>query len=327
MLATSLENPALDITDEFGASTAVLKRHGKTFYFAGKFLGKKALNRSAQLYAFCRYVDDLVDDPDSHIDGAEALRSVRSDLRAGVSSLPPVREFIQLSKHCGLNLKVSDELLSGMEMDLGTVRMQDVGSLLRYCYRAAGTVGLHMQKLLGATAPQAAYHAVDLGVAMQLTNIARDVLEDAQNNRMYLPTSLLGFDDPSRLIDPGYSSRRRIRETVQQVLELADRYYLSGEQGIRYLPKRSQAGIFLAARIYREIGVVLAERNYAVWEGRAYVSKTRKVRLAAQCLSARLWNRWTVQNHPIGHDRLLHRALHGLPGCNGGYFRAHEGRL
>jgi len=193
------------------------------------------------------------------------------------------------------------------------VRMADEAELLRYCYRAAGTVGLMMCRVLDAPEPAAAAHAVDLGIAMQLTNLCRDVAADARMGRRYLPASLVGDIAPDALIEPSPALQPTLRAAVARLLTLAETYYASGEAGLPFLPVRARAGILVAGRVYRAIGHRLTACEHAYWEGRAFVPDWRKATitltaLTTQPLRGAFWSR------PTSHHGQLHRALIGLPG-------------
>jgi phytoene synthase len=171
-----------------------------------------------------------------------------------------------------------------VESDLGEVRVADMAEPLRYCYRVAGTVGLMRTAALDVTVPEALPHAIDLGVAMQLTNICRDVREDALRGRRYLPATLVSVLEPAALIDPACTARAAAVHAVRTLLDLADRHYTSGEQGLRYLPFGARAGILVAARVYRKIGVVLRRRDGDCWSSRARVGATAKAAITLGAL-------------------------------------------
>ena len=154
-------------------------------------------------------------------------------------------------RECGIEPEIARELIAGMASDAETVRVADEAELLRYCYRAAGTVGLMMCRVLDAREPAAAAHAVDLGIAMQLTNLCRDVADDARMGRRYLPASLVGDLPPGDLIEPSPALRPKVRAAVARLLALAELYYASGEAGLPFLPVRARAGILVAGRVYR----------------------------------------------------------------------------
>jgi phytoene synthase len=205
------------------------------------------------------------------------------------------------------------ELIAGVRSDLEPVRVADEAELLRYCYRVAGTVGIMMCGALDVNQREAHAFAVDLGIGMQLTNLCRDVVEDAVAGRRYLPASLVGNVEPGELIAPAGARRERLRDGVAALLELADRYYASGESGLSFLPPRARGGILVAARVYRAIGTKLRERGHDFWEGRVVVTEREKARVSAAALLSVPWGRgfWRL---PPAHDESLHVALRDLPG-------------
>jgi phytoene synthase len=164
------------------------------------------------------------------------------------------------------------------------VAIKDLDALLSYCYQVAGTVGLMMCDVLGAKNPAASPYAVDLGIAMQLTNICRDVLDDAVVGRRYLPASMVGDLSPGELVNPSADIQPQLQACLGQLLGIADRYYRSGEMGLSYLPAGARTGILTAARIYRQIGFGLQRRRYRYWQGRVVVHPARKVVVTAKLL-------------------------------------------
>lgn len=302
--------------DSAGQSISVLRHHGKSFHFAGQFLGRDALQASARLYAFCRNVDDAVDLAVTEEEAHESLARIREDLVNGAGRTPLVADFLALSSEYNLSLAVTLSLLDGMQTDLERVRMPDEPALLRYCYQVAGTVGLHMAHILGATREVALHHAVDLGIAMQLTNIARDVMEDAERGRLYLPCTLVGTLEPESMKVLPAEAQDRTKRAVLVLLELAENYYASGLAGIAYLPRGARLGISVAAHVYREIGMVLRRRGGDFASGRAYVGRSRKVQLALQCVGRSVFSAGKKGNGNPSHDRRLHAPLAGLPFCN-----------
>ena len=214
--------------------------------------------------------------------------------------------FLVLRAHTGVSTHAAAALIDAVLTDLGPVHVADETELLRYAYGVAGTVGLMMCAVLGADTPEAGPHAIDLGVAMQLTNIARDVTEDAARDRLYLPAAWLppGFG-PGNLADAPEAAFAAVR----RVLARADRHYRSAEQGLRHLPPRVRPAIRAAGRLYEEIGLRVLRRGPAHFSaGRCVVPTSRKLLLTAGCLLGGL---------PIGpHDPALHAPLHGLPGTH-----------
>ena len=295
------------------AAEATLARQGRSFHWARRLLGATHAARATRLYAFCRHLDDLVDEAASPEAARAALAAADRDLAAGRSDDPILQDGLALMRECGIEPEIARELIAGMASDAETVRVADEAELLRYCYRAAGTVGLMMCRVLDAREPAAAAHAVDLGIAMQLTNLCRDVADDARMGRRYLPASLVGDLSPADLIEPSPALQLKLRAAVARLLALAESYYASGEAGLPFLPVRARSGILVAGRVYRAIGHRLAARAHAYWEGRAFVPDGRKatITLAAlttQPLRGAFWSR------PTSHHGQLHRALVGLPG-------------
>jgi len=167
--------------------------------------------------------------------------------------------------------------------------------------------------VLDVHSPHAHAYAIDLGIAMQLTNICRDVAEDATAGRRYLPASMVGELAPYELISPSEERLSRVRECVGALLNLADKYYASGEIGLSYLPLRARCGILVAARVYRAIGTRLRMRGHAFWQGRVMVTDREKAVITARALLiAPLQTAFWRQ--PSGHDPRLHAALGGVPG-------------
>lgn len=295
------------------AAEATLARQGRSFHWARRLLGATHATRATRLYAFCRHLDDLVDEAASPEAARAALAAADRAIAAGRSDDLILLDGLALMRECGIEPEIARELIAGMASDAETVRVADEAELLRYCYRAAGTVGLMMCRVLDAPESAAAAHAVDLGIAMQLTNLCRDVADDARMGRRYLPASLVGDVAPADLIEPSPALQPKLRAAVARLLALAETYYASGEAGLPFLPVRARAGILVAGRVYRAIGHRLAAAEHAYWEGRAFVPDWRKaaITLAAlttQPLSGTFWSR------PTSHHAQLHRALVGLPG-------------
>ena len=286
----------------------VLAKNGRSFYWARHLLGQEHANRATRLYRLCRYIDNLADESQSCILSQEYLSEVAVSFRSGQSKDPIIRDGIALFEECAINPEIFLELVAGVQTDLGQVRFSDMDSLLRYCYQVAGTVGLMMCKVLDTDRKDAYAHAVDLGIAMQLTNICRDIAADALLGRRYLPSSMVGDIDPAELINPAPSVQKIVVPCVAALLQCADQYYVSGENGLPFLPTRARAGILVAARVYHGIGTELRKRNFAYWEGRAIVSPWRKSLISARALAGILSHGMLIQA-PQAHNDALHLAL------------------
>ena len=158
-----------------------------------------------------------------------------------------------------------------MLSDQGSVRITNEKELLRYCHAVAGTVGVMVQSILNCSQRQSIYFAVDLGVAMQLTNIARDVLEDAQIGRRYIPSTWLDIE-PEKIAQKNSSDKEAISKAAEKLISLAETYYESASKGIYYIPMRSRIAIAIALKLYRQIGVKLVQNGTQWWKGRTIVS-------------------------------------------------------
>ena len=289
----------------------VLANHGKSFRFAGRFLDKRQLQDCARLYRFCRFIDDMVDEASVTTAAREELDRLKLHLKVGTSSEPTVQDFIELKNQCGMQSRVVNELIRGIESDLGTVLIETESELLRYCYRVAGTVGLLMCDVLHVYDTRARAHAIDLGIAMQLTNIARDVKEDSELGRCYIPALWFGELKPTSVKKQSPLQTSSIKKAAKRLLRLADSYYESGKLGIRFLPPRAQHGIRRAALLYREIGVVIAERDYDVYRERVFVNLSRKLLVAIRAT----FSKNNCQPY-LPHNSDLHIHLSGLPYSN-----------
>ncbi len=268
----------------YAVADALLTKRGRSFHWARRLLSAPHAERATRLYGFCRRIDDIADDAVSAADAHAGLAAVRRALETGRTDDLWVGDMLQLMRGCGIDPAIPLELIRGVEGDLGDVRVADLDELLRYCYRVAGTVGLMMTAVLDVRAPAALPHAIDLGIAMQLTNICRDVREDALQGRRYLPATLVGTLDPAALVDPDDAVRATASRALRTLLDLADRFYASGEEGLRHLPRGARVGILVAARAYRSIGVVLRRRDYDCWSSRAVVGTMRKTAITVHAL-------------------------------------------
>ena len=303
-----MNNPVLP---DSPAPKQVLARHGKSFYWASKFLGIELADRAARLYQFCRYVDDLADGdlPDRQ----ESLEDIRARLAGKeLAAGPEIEAFIALANSNNIPLSAASELLDGMLSDQNPTAVADEAELLRYCHAVAGTVGLMMCRVLNCEEPRADSFAIDLGVAMQLTNISRDVLEDAKMGRRYLPASWANFT-PAQIAKAGLGDedtdcREQVAHGIARLLDLSEQYYASALLGICLLPFRSRLSIAIALRVYRQIGWVLRRRNLAWWQGRVMVTGGEKALLSLRSLA-------DLRPKKVPpHRTQLHQHLQGLAG-------------
>ncbi len=296
----------------FRSAEAILVEKGRSFHWARYLLGKKHAARATRLYGFCRYLDDLADEAASRESALAKLAAARRDISEGSSADPVIRDGLALMEECGIEKTLVLELITGATSDLEDVRVADEAELLRYCYRVAGTVGLMMCQVLDVDDPAAFPHAIDLGIAMQLTNICRDVGADALMGRRYLPSTYITDLLPRQLVDPAPSERTGIQEGILKLLALAEIYYRSGEAGLPYLPLEARAGILVAARIYHGIGDELRSRGGNCWSRRAAVSPLKKALISARAVTV-LPVKKSFWRAGRSHQTSLHSYLAGLP--------------
>lgn len=258
-------------------SRAVLRRHGRSFAWAARLLPARVRADATALYAWCRRCDDAVDlapDPAAARAALARLRAELDEVYGPGDVADPVLAGLQdVVRRTALPRRPSDELLDGMEMDLGEVRYASFDELVVYCRRVAGTVGLLMAHLFGVRDAATLATASDLGVAMQLTNICRDVAEDERRGRVYLPAELL-----DGVLVPSEGGARTAR-VVAELLRRADAFYRRGDLGLAMLPASYAVAMRAARLIYAEIGAVIERRGYDVSRGRAVVSPGRKLAL------------------------------------------------
>jgi phytoene synthase len=268
--------------------SAALKRMakgGKTFYFASRWLEPAARNDAAIAYGFCRLVDDIADNTPASPQRTILLEELRDYISGKTSRLiAPVPEAAAMLELIGRYPEIASatrELVEACLADLPGIVIDDSTDLIRYAHGVAGTVGLIMYPILGGRDPQGRAFAADLGVAMQLTNIARDILDDLRNNRVYLPRKWLADHDLKGLLchDPRIETAA-VRAT-EKLLTLADQHYQRGLSGLSYLNPRSRFAIRVAADCYAAIGARVI-RNGSLLRTRAVVPLHSKILIAVR---------------------------------------------
>ena len=290
-----------------------LKKYGTTFHFASQFLSTAQMQSAAELYGICREIDDLADTASDASQARTQLLVLRQALIHRDNAHPIVAKALAIQPSIGLDALI--ELTDGVLLDTEKVAIQSEAELLRYCYQVAGTVGLLMCDLFGVKDPVARHHAVDLGVAMQLTNICRDVYEDALNGRVYLPGDLFESMTAEKIVSPDAQTTESIKHVVGYLLSEAEVRYESGISGLCFLPTQARLAIYVAALTYREIGLVIADRRFDIWAGRVFTTKTHKCLIALRCVVTFLFSRKAHQYQGF-HDAELHRGLNNRPGVH-----------
>lgn len=283
-----------------------LKKNGKSFDFARMFLGEEKGNAAARLYAFCRYCDDIADEYTDKSIAFNLLTNIQYQIKTNIANDPKVADYLCLCEQYNIDRMLAIELISGLIQDQGKVLLVTESELINYAYKVAGIVGLMMAPILRAD-KRGYMHAIDLGIAMQLTNIARDVTEDAQMGRRYIPGNWINHLTPKQILTPSVEQSMLVKASVKRLLRLADSYYQSGLDGLYYLPSDSRKAIAIAAKVYRKIGKKLEARHFNVYKGRVVTSKISKVIQAVFALCSTylaLFKRKTPSHHSN-----LHRFL------------------
>ena len=236
-----------------------LSIYAKSFSWAGFFLPKKTLKKCSSLYDFCRVADNIADDLEELVNKEKKFNQFENDFNNKKLNDPVIKNMWGLMEEFNISVKIVQDLLIGIKSDIKVkVKFNSRKDLLIYSYRVAGTVGLMMAKILKVNKKSSLRSAIDLGIAMQLTNISRDVIEDSKNNRFY--------------IDKDF-------EEISSTINLADTFYENSFYSIKEIPFSFRFSILVARRIYRKIGYkILNKKNLENYQnaGKIYVSNLEK---------------------------------------------------
>ena len=240
--------------------SSLLKKHAKTFYWASFFLSRNTLNKCSSLYNFCRTLDDIVDENSNLKIKREIFSKFKKDFENKSLNNQIIKDMWSIVDSENISKQIVIDLFDGIETDLEEkVVINSKKDLLVYSYRVAGTVGLMMSKILRVKNKEAFKGAIDLGIAMQLTNIARDVCEDKERNRQYVK-----HDFPS----------------IQEIIMESQIFYENSFSSIRNIPFRSRFSVIVARRVYRKIGdYILKQKNIDNYNkaGKIYVPMFEKI--------------------------------------------------
>ena len=237
-----------------------LSIYAKSFNWAGYFLPKEEFKKCSALYDFCRVADNIADDDDIIENKEKKFNQFENDFHQKNIDNSIIKNMWGLIEEFNISLKIVQDLLIGIKSDIkDKVELNSKKDLLIYSYRVAGTVGLMMAKILKVNKKSSLKSAIDLGIAMQLTNISRDVIEDSKNNRFY--------------IDKNF-------EEISSTINLAENFYENSFYSIKNIPISFRFSILVARRVYRKIGhKILNKKNLENYQncGKIYVSNTEKV--------------------------------------------------
>ena len=259
--------------------------YSKSFYFSAQMLPGEQRWATFALYGFCRHCDNLIDTPRQRTE-TEILREIQhltEELQiaynTGESQDPIIRAFILVAKAYAIPIAYPLDLLNGVAMDLQQTRYKTFDELSLFCYRVAAVVGLMMIHVLGYKEERAFGYAKQLGIAMQLTNILRDIKEDKEMGRLYIPQTELGQFDVKEQDIFNEKMTPQLRALMKFQVERADQYYTEAMPGISLLKTESQHAIYSAAKIYRGILRKIEEHDYNPFLGRVFVPSIQKIRI------------------------------------------------
>ena len=277
---------------------AAIAAGSKSFALASLLFGRETKEDAQMLYAWCRHCDDVIDGqslggdaPDADLTDEEQaerlhnLKKLTDQAIAGTRTDEAAFDgfSIVVRKH-DIPRQYPFDLLDGFSMDVTNHPYRSLDDTLQYCYGVAGSVGIMMAILMGVSKDdhQTLDRACDLGLAFQLTNICRDIIDDAKADRVYLPADLLRQNNIEPVAEEVLAPENRaaLYDVVLTILDEADRYYQSASDGIRELPPRAASAVAAARNVYREIGNKVRQRGAHAWDDRTIISKPRKTWLA-----------------------------------------------
>lgn len=264
----------------FQISAGITKKFAKTFYFASRFLPKEKKNAAFSIYAVCRMSDESVDNSKIN-DAAQRLAKIKENIHALYAGYEPQDSvwiaFKQTINKYNIPAQYFYELIEGMHMDLIKNRYENMEELYNYCYRVASVVGLIMLKVLGYKDSRAEQYSVNLGVAMQLTNILRDIKEDFLRGRIYLPQDELkkyGISENNLFnehVDENFISFLKFK------IDQARQYYYQSKAGIKMISDvRSRLVILVIKELYSDILNSIEKNNYDVFSRRVHLNNVQK---------------------------------------------------
>jgi phytoene synthase len=285
----------------------LLRGGSRTFFAASLVLPKGVSAPAISLYAFCRVADDAIDRGADRDAALSDLHSRLDDIYAGTPGDSAAdRAFAAVVRRHGIPKTLPGALLEGFAWDALGRRYENISELYAYGIRVAGTVGVMMAMVMGVRSRAQLARACDLGVAMQLTNIARDVGEDARAGRLYLPRDWMreaGLDPEEWLANPGFSAP--LGRVIERLLRTAQALYQRADAGLAKLPAACRPGMFAARLLYSEIGCEVARRGFDSVSQRAVVNWQRKTRLLLDAVLEAGFGRRHCSDEPLNECLFL----------------------
>lgn len=286
-----------------------MRKHGKTFYWASFFLDNAKMQAIYSIYSFCRKIDDMVDEAENLNIAKKKLHIFMDAWRKGKSH-SIIEVLKNIPKENWPNQKLVEMFLNGQMSDIKFTSFKSDKALIIYCYQVAGTVGLMVCDIFGVKDKKMRYFAIDLGIAMQLVNISRDIYEDSLRNRIYLPESLIGKYTPNEIAKPTKKASAKIDSAREKIIHLANIYFASASQAIDHLPKGAALAVKLASALYQQIGFQLIHTQYQHNERRCYVTSLSKLLITLKIIAKFLI---TFKANLKPHNKNLHKFLLTLP--------------
>ena len=287
----------------------LMRKHGKTFYWASFFLDKSKMQAIYSIYSFCRKIDDMVDEAQTPDIAKKRLLIFTKAWRKSRSH-PVINLLSDIPKENWPNQKLVKNFLNGQISDIKFSSFKSEKSLIIYCYQVAGTVGLMVCDIFGVKDKKMRYFAIDLGIAMQLVNISRDIYEDSLRNRVYLPESLIGKYSAKEIANPNKETARKIDEARKKIIKLANIYFDSASRAIDHLPKGASLAVKLASALYQRIGYQLMNAQYVHNEKRCYVSNFSKLLITLGIITKYFTS---FKEEMKVHNENLHKFIRNLP--------------
>jgi len=287
----------------------LMRKHGKTFYWASFFLDNAKMHAIYSIYSFCRKIDDMVDEA-KNLNIAKKKLHVFMDAWNKGKPHSIIGVLKNIPKENWPNQKLVKMFLNGQMSDIKFTSFKSDKALIVYSYQVAGTVGLMVCDIFGVKDKKMRYFAIDLGIAMQLVNISRDIYEDSLRNRIYLPESLIGKYTPKEISNPTEQTSAKIDLARKKIIDLANIYFTSASQAIDHLPKGAALAVKLASALYQQIGLQLVRTQYQYKEKRCYVSSFSKLLITLKVITKFLI---TFKSNLKPHNKNLHKFISTLP--------------
>jgi phytoene synthase len=270
---------------QFKYARSITAHYSKSFYLSTCLLPRNKRWATFALYGFCRHIDNLTDNPRerSQKEIVRELKYLEAEIktayRTGESEHPIVGPFISVADKHGISQEYPLDLIKGVQMDTDLNRYETWDDLYLFAYRVAGVVGLMMTPLLGYKNPDALQYAEKLGIAMQLTNILRDIKEDKEMNRIYLPLDeirMFGVTEDDFFKE---NMTENFKNLMKYQVDRAHRFYEEADKGIKMLDRDAQFAILSASKIYRGILKKIELRDYNPFNGRVFVPQSKKMQI------------------------------------------------